>query len=168
MKVCSKCNQEKAKTFFGKSATRKDGLRPWCKTCHNKANAVWRANNKAYYTSQNNKRKELRKKYDATYKEKNPKYSAKYYYENKADFIGRVSKRRQKAKYATPLWADKNKMRLVYRLSSNLNKLHGFVKYHVDHIVPLQGKEVSGLHVHNNLQILKAQANKTKFNKWKL
>jgi 5-methylcytosine-specific restriction endonuclease McrA len=167
-KRCPKCRETKLFAEFGLSAQRKDGLRSWCKVCHNAANATWRKKAPDYYKVRHDGNPERRKKYDTTYKKKNPTFFKDYYEENKHDFIERVNRRRGRAKCATTLWADKEKIRLLYRVSSNLNRLHGYVKYHVDHIVPLQGELVSGLHVHNNLQIIRAEENKTKYNKWKI
>jgi hypothetical protein len=165
-KLCTKCNICKPVAKFGVSVTRKDGLRPWCKECHNLANKKWRDDNPAYYKNRHEVDPDRRKQYDATYKSKNPAYLKMYYENNRHEFIAKTIKRRAHTKRVTPVWADTNKMRLIYRVAHNLNKLHGYTKYHVDHIIPLKGKLVSGLHVHNNLRVLLAEDNKSKFNRW--
>lgn len=63
-----------------------------------------------------------------------------------------------KRKLRVPKWADQEKIDEIYR-----NKPDG---YHVDHIIPLNGKTVSGLHVHNNLQYLSIEDNRLKSNKY--
>ena len=57
-----------------------------------------------------------------------------------------------------PVWSDKEAIKQFY-----LNCPAG---YHVDHIIPLRGKEVSGLHVLENLQYLPAVDNIKKSNKF--
>ena len=168
VKRCAQCGKYKTVDCFGGDKKRPDGLRPWCKECHNACNKKWREANKDYYKLRHQENPERRKAYDAKYVKNNPDYLKAYYQNNKETIIGNVNKRRTKATYATPVWADKAKMRMIYRIASNLNNLHGYIKYHVDHVVPLQGKTVSGLHVHNNLRILLADENRRKKNKWKL
>lgn len=58
----------------------------------------------------------------------------------------------------TPKWANLEKIREIYQ-----NRKKG---YHVDHIIPLQGENVSGLHVENNLQYLTTKQNLSKGNKY--
>lgn len=63
---------------------------------------------------------------------------------------------------ATPAWADHVAIGMVYR-AAEVIRTTGF-DVHVDHVVPLQGKLVTGLHVHNNLKVIKAEANRSKSN----
>lgn len=56
----------------------------------------------------------------------------------------------------TPPWANKDAIRKIY-----IERPEG---HHVDHIIPLRGKTVCGLHVEYNLQYLTAMENMKKHN----
>jgi hypothetical protein len=68
----------------------------------------------------------------------------------------RHAKKRAAKLNAIPKWANLNKIKTIYD-----NCPTG---YHVDHIIPLQGKYICGLHVENNLQYLLASENSSKKN----
>jgi 5-methylcytosine-specific restriction endonuclease McrA len=61
-------------------------------------------------------------------------------------------------KERTPIWADLDK---IYEFYFNCP-----IGYQVDHIIPLKGKLVSGLHVLNNLQYLTIEENLKKNNSY--
>lgn len=70
---------------------------------------------------------------------------------------------------ATPLWLSEDDLWMIeeaYSLAQLREQLTG-IKWHVDHIVPLQGKTVSGLHVPWNLQVITASANCSKRNSFR-
>jgi len=62
---------------------------------------------------------------------------------------------------ATPKWADWDKIAAIYEERDRLTAETG-VPHHVDHILPLAGKLVCGLHVHWNLRAIPAADNMKK------
>jgi hypothetical protein len=100
---------------------------------------------------------------------KNPQSAAESSRKTRQKHAARVLA--NKAKYraaklqATPRWLNKGhwfEIGCVYLYRDSLKRIG--LDYHVDHIVPLQGKNVSGLHVPENLQVLPADRNRLKNN----
>ena len=68
----------------------------------------------------------------------------------------------------TPSWLDPDELFLVaeaYALASLRSKVTG-IAWHVDHVIPLRGKTVSGLHVPLNLAVIPAIDNIRKRNNY--
>ncbi len=61
-------------------------------------------------------------------------------------------------KQRTPPWANLREIRKVYLIATQVSRLTG-VPHHVDHIIPLNGKLVSGLHTEANLQVISEKNN---------
>jgi hypothetical protein len=78
-----------------------------------------------------------------------------------------AGKRRAAKLQRTPAWADLGAIRRVYEEARRLTVATG-IPHHVDHDIPLQGELVSGLHVHNNLQILTGSENSRKKNHYEI
>ncbi len=99
---------------------------------------------------------EDKRRYKAKHKKNNPEY-----------YCELAGLRHRRSKNARPKWltaTQKMEIRLKYRLAVALTKATG-IKYVVDHIVPLQGKTVCGLHVSWNLQVITQAENCRKSNK---
>ena len=159
MKICTKCKENKDLSEFGKRSGQKY-LKSHCKHCCSGFAKKWNINNvekcqkiKKQWDKLNPERlKNNKERWNAT----NPSYNA-----------FSKAKRRASLLQRTPKWLttdDLNKIKLLYKFSVTLKKILN-ISYHVDHIIPLQGKTVSGLHVPWNLQILSATQNRSKSNK---
>jgi hypothetical protein len=69
---------------------------------------------------------------------------------------------------ATPSWLTPNDlkaMNIVYEKARAMTRESG-IRHEVDHVIPINGKTVSGLHVPWNLQVLTQSANVSKSNRY--
>jgi hypothetical protein len=91
------------------------------------------------------------------YYKSNIGYWEDYLANNRPDYVYRNALRKARVLERTPKWANLEIIREIY------NNAEGM---HVDHIVPLMGELVCGLHVENNLQYLTPEENMSKGNKF--
>ena len=164
MKHCWCCSTSKPELSFGINRSKPDGLATECKDCKRKNDREYAARNKEaankrasewYYNNYEYvivKNQIVSKQWRKEHKDKNTAKAARY--------------RSSKLK-ATPSWLTEeqlNQIESFYWLSKVQYELTD-TKYHVDHIVPLKGKTVCGLHVPWNLQVIPALENICKGNK---
>lgn len=150
-KRCGTCNETKELSLFHLNSTGKYGRAGRCKACIKLSNKKWYEVNREesntacrdYY--QNNKAK-VAVRHD------------KYQKKNRAQYTAYTAAYNARRLLATVGWSCKEAIAAIYREAKELG-------LEVDHIVPLQGKEVCGLHCEDNLQLLTRTENRTKGNK---
>jgi len=115
------------------------------------------------------KNKEKVKERCAKYRKENPDKvrEAQRRYNEKNPHVRkrRKMRRRKTEKQALVSWRNEDKIRQIYKKAKELQKETG-VKYHVDHIIPLNHPNVCGLHVEANLQVITASENCAKQNRF--
>ena len=174
-KTCKKCNKTKELAFFSRHSSTKDKHSNVCKECDNIRNKQWYLDNKQHKLN-------LCKEYKSKNKEKISLAGKEYYQKTKEEYLQRQKRYRdsnkskgaaKRAKYRasllkrTPKWLTSNDLAVIdakYAMAKWLSEIVG-IKYEVDHVVPLQGKLVSGLHTPDNLAIIKSSINRSKGNR---
>jgi hypothetical protein len=167
MKVCNLCKCNKPAEDFYKKIGSKDGLFWWCKACHRSQIAA-RYHAKATSEEYRAAEKERLKKWRLDNSDKVKSAHIKYATNNKPKLNAKAKKYVMAREKRTPCWLQEDDfwlMEQAYELASLRTRLFGF-RWDVDHIVPLHGKLVSGLHVPHNLQVLPAKSNRDKSNKF--
>jgi len=159
MKQCTKCKEVKPLKLFGKDKFKKSGYTSRCKEC-------MAEDARKYRVSDPEKSRTTSKKYRERNADKERARYTRYNKENPEVRAYHAALRRAKTKKATPAWltaAQEGDIKMMYTLAKKFEGLCK-IRYHVDHIVPLAGKDICGLHVPWNLQILPASVNIAKSN----
>jgi hypothetical protein len=183
MKTCTKCKIDKELEKFRKEKRRLSGYGPICKECSNKINNIayhknpekakastmrWmRANpesNKAAVRKYRAKNPEQCKERTRKWRKDNPELQRKFVREYKARNPEKerawARAWRRRVRQATPKWLSKEQRQQIVEIYKNCPK-----GYQVDHIIPIRGKNISGLHVPWNLQYLTSIENARKGNR---
>ena len=182
MKECRFCEITKELSAFSKHKSTKDGYQNKCKACvkaYNQANREKIAVRKKAYNQANREKVAARDKarYEANRETKLAKIKAwreanrekeiarkKAWAEANPDKINaRNAKRRAAKLQRSPTWANLRDIETIYASAKRVEDCSG-VPMHVDHIIPLRGELVSGLHVASNLQVIPASQNCSKSN----
>ena len=144
-KLCKKCGGDNFVTVKRKNAlSGKEYTTRRCRTCTNKTQRKY--NEVRGYEVMREWQRENREHLRAYQREY---YSGKYAARNAKN------SKRLKERY---VYNDMDEIQKFYRKCPK-----GF---HVDHIIPLNGKNISGLHTIGNLQYLLATENQHKYNKY--
>ncbi len=166
-KNCTKCGELKALTEFYKRSDN-NTHRSHCKTCTRPKNRVgaakWRAKNPESVKEQNLRFKTLNPDYSKEWYQANLVHARakrrKYREDNLAVYAANTAKYRAAKLQRTPSWLTEEHWDQINSIYENCPP-----GYHVDHIVPLQGENVCGLHIPLNLRIIPAEDNLSKSNK---
>jgi hypothetical protein len=190
VKLCVTCKAQKPLSEFYKRKDSPDGYRNDCKVCRSStslkkyyenheagkarlkvAHAKRIANSPNFYAERYAKYKEqdlarAKLAYQANAEERKAKQ--RLWSKTNRGIANALSKRyKLKKAKATPLWLTSEQlynMQCTYKVAAQLSETSS-QKWHVDHIMPIRGKDVCGLHVPWNLQLLPAKMNMQKGNK---
>jgi hypothetical protein len=186
MKICKQCLIEKDLESFRLNRKYRENK---CKQCNNEARMEPKEKDRqaAYQKAYSKTNKETIAVKKAIYRKTNKETlavkkvayckankkaiaarTAAWKKDNKAAVNAATVRRRSAKLNRTPKWTTKEDLetiKQIYIVANQFSKSFG-TEYQVDHIIPLQGELVSGLHVPSNLQIITAKENQIKGNKY--
>ena len=173
MKTCTKCGEVKSPSDFHANPRNRSGLQSNCKVCQRQNAKRWRESNKhriaEYNTAYRTLNAEAIAVQERLYRANNQeKFRAKERRRRERDPVGslmKTKKRKAAARQAEPRWADQTIIAFIYATRLYLTQDTG-EEWHVDHVVPLRGANVCGLHVHYNLRLVPAKLNMVKGNRF--
>lgn len=153
-KKCQKCNKFKYLCDFAFKAEAIDKRMYRCNNCRSEDAVKWGKKNPE-------KMRLKRERYLTKHPGNAQTFCKDWKVRNPHKVLASNSIRRAEKLQRTPAWlttSDLTEMAWAYQLCSERTHLTG-TDHHVDHIVPLKGKYMSGLHVPANLRIVTANLN---------
>jgi 5-methylcytosine-specific restriction endonuclease McrA len=173
--ICKECNKLKGKVYRTTYKEKISAQKKSYRQVNKEKVLVYRlvnreqllAKKKEYYNSNKEKVLAQRKNYYNSNKEKRLTQMKLWRETNPDKVNAKTAKRRAQKLRATPPWLtteDYQKIESFYILAKQLTQATE-IPHEVDHIIPLQGKIVSGLHVPWNLQVIPAIENIKKGNR---
>lgn len=176
LRMCTACGEAKPETGFHARACHPSGLNPRCKDCvnastrasHQKYHGERRAKQKTYYakTPWEERNTPRRKALRAAWRKRNREREAavtKAWRDKNPGKPTAYSAARKAAERRATLPCSREAILAIYERAAHLTQLTG-IEHHVDHVVPLRGRKVCGLHVPWNLQCLPKADNLAKSN----
>lgn len=125
-----------------------------------------RAYARQYYASNPEQGRQKHKEYIQS----NPDYYKQFRVRYPEKLNSKENKRKAAKLQRIPCWLTPDDFWMIeqaYEICALRTKVTG-IEWHVDHIIPLQGKNVSGLHTPYNLQVIPASVNINKSNKFEV
>lgn len=120
-----------------------------------------KAYNAAYYKANRERRIATINEWKAANPDKVKEFVRKSSRGNPGIVLAKTRRYQLAKKCRVPSWADQEKIKAIYQEAERTGMT-------VDHIIPLQGRLVSGLHVENNLQLLPGSVNYSKGNSFEV
>ena len=120
-----------------------------------------KARAKAWAEANPDRRQEILAKNREEHREERNAYNRAWFAENSDKRAAYEAKRRATLLQRTPQWLTEDDLWMIeqaYDLAKARTEMLGF-EWHVDHVVPLQGKRVSGLHTPGNLAVIPGAEN---------
>ena len=148
--ICCTCSNEHTKIRYNKNKQARDAIKQYQKEYYQK-NSEYILSRVQNWTCKNKKKVKAYKKWHNE--------------ANRSRMNSLKATYKSIKKSGTLSGVKQDQIDWFYKQRDKLTKKTG-ISHHVDHIVPLQGKNVCGLHVPWNLQIITAEENLAKSNKW--
>lgn len=158
MKRCPTCRQTLPIDAFGLIPSK--GVNARCRPCAVKVAGEWYLANKdrkrAYDAKRRVEKRELYRAASKRWREAHPEIK-------RAD----TNARRRRLRNQMPAWVSPAMLKGFYEQAQRVSACLG-IPHHVDHVVPLRGRRVTGLHVAENLAVIPQAVNARKRNHYSL